>query len=65
MNLHKLLIVLENKEDDTTVEFSRKEITVHTGGNNWEEIVEVVFCPECDQYHIISERLNGTDPEQR
>jgi hypothetical protein len=32
-----------------------RPITVHTGGHTWENIVDVVFCQECNQYHIIAE----------
>jgi len=32
-------------------------ITVHTGGDSWEQIVDVVYCQQCNQYHIISERM--------
>lgn len=35
-------------------------ITVHTGSHDWEEIVDVVYCQECHQYHIISEKPHGS-----
>jgi hypothetical protein len=31
-------------------------VTIHTGGDSWEDIVDIVFCQECAQYHIISEK---------
>lgn len=47
---------LSDKLEDAVSNWS-KPITVHTGGNNWEAILDVVYCQECDQYHIISERV--------
>jgi hypothetical protein len=55
MNIDVLSNVLLNKRNRFT------PITVHTGGDNWEEIVEVVYCDECKQYHIISERVKDGD----
>lgn len=36
-------------------------MTVHTGGNNWEDIVDIAFCMECKQYHIISEKRESNE----
>lgn len=52
MNLTQLVDRIETFRFDY---FDYKQITVHTGGDSWEEIVDVVWCQECDQYHIISE----------
>ena len=35
-------------------------VTVHTGGHNWEDVEEVIYCQECNQLHIISERIKYT-----
>jgi hypothetical protein len=42
--------------------YSSKLITINVG-NGFEEIVDVVFCQECDQWHIVSEkRKNNGHP---
>lgn len=56
MNIDRLLEKLDRQLNSTLIEMKRKSITVHIGGHNWETIVDVVFCQECDQYHIISEK---------
>jgi hypothetical protein len=53
MDVDRLIEILQ----ETNIENGNKKITVHTGGNSWEEIVDVVWCQECDQFHIISERV--------
>ena len=60
------LIELVNRLDaNLGYDHDQVEITVHTGGHEWEEIVDVVYCDECKQYHIISERIkNGTDTSE-
>ena len=58
MDVDRLIEVLE---DETPVEKGGKLVTVHTGGRTWEKILEIVWCQECDQYHIISERLSLDD----
>lgn len=60
----KLQATLEDIMDQAVTRIDNIPVTVHTGGDSWEQIVDVVFCQECNQYHIISERLpNGhVDP---
>lgn len=53
MDVDRLIEILE---EVPPVEKGGKKITVHTGGHNWEEIENVVWCQECDQYHLISEK---------
>ena len=49
--------ILEFSRDiDNLVDIgSQIPVTVHLGGKKWEDVVDVVFCQECTQIHIIAE----------
>lgn len=57
MNLMEFQSKIDETVDNTPGNLLDTPITVHTGGDSWEQIVDVVFCQGCNQYHIISERL--------
>jgi hypothetical protein len=60
MDISQLNDMLDEKIQEIKVDevsMYRKLITVHTGGKSWEAIVDVVWCQECDQFHIISESV--------
>ena len=55
MNLESLLALLIDRLDDTPNYpiISNTPITVNLG-KGFESVIDIVYCDECKQYHIIS-----------
>lgn len=40
-------------------------VTVQTGNHRWEEVVDLVYCEGCNQYHVISEAIEKDDTDKK